>query len=111
MAQWENINSEGLDRWGHFTSSKRSMELHEPIYTNLWTAQILPSDLPNGMLAFGYGADDVKIVLEGLRSIGGLQTQRGTSPAEPSCGEIPWPKKPNWCLNATQAQPYWAWDI
>ena len=81
MAQWENINSEGLDRWGHFTSSKRSMELHEPIYTNLWTAQILPSDLPNGMLAFGYGADDVKIVLEGLRSVGGLQTQRGTSPA------------------------------
>ena len=80
MAEWENINSEGLDRWGHFTSSKRSMELHEPIYTNLWTAQILPSDLPNGMLAFGYGADDVKIVLEGLRSISGLQTQRGTSP-------------------------------
>lgn len=80
MAQWENINSEGLDRWGHFTSSKRSMELHEPIYTNLWTAQILPSDLPNGMLAYGYGADDVKIVLEGLRSVGGLQTQRGTQP-------------------------------
>lgn len=80
MAQWENINSEGLDRWGHFTSSKRSMELHEPIYTNLWTAQILPSDLPNGMLEYGYGNDDVKIVLEGLRSVGGLQTQRGTTP-------------------------------
>ena len=79
MAQWENINSEGLDRWGHFTSSKRSMELHEPIYTNLWTAQILPSDLPNGMLEYGYGDDDVKIVLEGLRQVTGLDTQRGVA--------------------------------
>lgn len=76
MAQWENINSEGLNRWGHFTSSKRSMDLHEPIYLNLWTAQILPSDLPNGMIN-QYGIDDVNIVLEGLRSVGGLDTQPG----------------------------------
>ena len=82
MAQWENINSEGLDRWGHFTSSKRSMELHEPIYLNLWTAQILPSDLPNGMLD-QYNMDDVNIVLEGLRSVGGLDTQPGVGTVGP----------------------------
>lgn len=71
------IDSEGLNRWGHFTSSKRSMELHEPIYLNLFTAQILPSDLPNGMLPYGYGDADVNIVLEGLRQIQGLDTQPG----------------------------------
>ena len=64
MAQLNN--SEGLNRWGHFTSSKRSMDLDEPIYLNLWTAQLLSSDLPLGMLAQGYNQEDVNIILEGL---------------------------------------------
>jgi hypothetical protein len=45
------LKSEGLNRWGHFTSSKRSMDLDEPIYLNLFTAQILASDLPDGMIS------------------------------------------------------------
>lgn len=75
------IKSEGLNRWGHFTSSKRSMDLDEPIYLNLWTAQILAADLPQGMLDYGYGQDDMNIVLEGLRSVGGLDTQPGAGSA------------------------------
>lgn len=75
------LNSEGLNRWGHFTSSKRSMDLDEPIYLNLFTAQILASDLPDGMIAQGYNQDDVNIVLEGLRSINGLDTQPGVGTA------------------------------
>ena len=75
MAQLNN--SEGLNRWGHFTSSKRSMDMDEPIYLNLWTAQLISSDLPLGMLDQGYNQDDVNIVLEGLRSVGGLDTQPG----------------------------------
>lgn len=71
------LKSEGLNRWGHFTSSKRSMDMDEPIYLNLYTAQILPSDLPLGMLDYGYGESDINIVLEGVRNIGGLDTQRG----------------------------------
>ena len=79
MAQLNN--SEGLNRWGHFTSSKRSMDLDEPIYLNLWTAQLLSSDLPLGMLAQGYNQDDVNIILEGLRSVNGLDTQPGVGTA------------------------------
>ena len=73
--------SEGLNRWGHFTSSKRSMDLDEPIYLNLWTAQLLASDLPQGMINQGYNQDDVNIVLEGLRSVNGLDTQPGVGTA------------------------------
>ena len=71
------MKSEGLNRWGHFTSSKRSMDMDEPIYLNLWTAQLLPSDLPVGMKQYGYGENDVNIVLEGLRGVQGLDTQPG----------------------------------
>ena len=89
MAQWYPADiggSQGLNRWGHFTSSKRSMELHEPIYLNLWTAQIDASDLPNGMINVNgnttsmnaaYDNDKINIVLEGLRSVSGLDTQPG----------------------------------
>ena len=76
-----DYTSHGLNMWGHFTSSKRSMDMDEPIYLNLWTAQIIPSDLPVGMQEFGYGDDDVNIVLEGLRSVSGLDTQRGLGSA------------------------------
>lgn len=73
--------SEGLNRWGHFTSSKRSMDMDEPIYLNLWTAQLIASDLPAGMIQQGYNQDDVNIVLEGLRSVNGLDTQPGVGTA------------------------------
>lgn len=75
------LNSEGLNRWGHFTSSKRATDMDEPIYLNLWTAQILADDLPQGMKNQGYNQDDINIVLEGLRSVSGLETQPGVGTA------------------------------
>lgn len=70
-----NINSDGLMRWGHFTSSKRSMDNDEPLYLNLFTITIDYASLPLPLQAGGQ--DDVNIVLEGVRSIGGLDTQPG----------------------------------
>ena len=66
--------SNGLMRYGHFTSSKRSMDLDEPIYLNLWTASINPSDLPEGLNAT---ADDTNIILEGLKNVNGLDITPG----------------------------------
>ena len=71
---YETIDSKGLMRHGHFTSSKRAVELDEPIYPNLFTVTINPDDMPAGL---NYSAADVNIWLEGLRSITGLDTQPG----------------------------------
>lgn len=43
------ITSNGLRNWGHFTSSKRSMDLDEPIYLNLFTVFIDYESLPPAM--------------------------------------------------------------
>lgn len=72
------MNSDGLMRYGHFTSSKRSMDLDEPIYLNLFTVSIQASDLPAGL---GATQDDVNIILEGVRSVSGLDTQPGLGTA------------------------------
>lgn len=69
-----NKTSQGLMNYGHFTSSKRSMDLDEPIYLNLFTVAIEASDLPKGL---GANNDDINIILEGVRSIQGLTTQPG----------------------------------
>lgn len=69
-----NLTSNGLMNYGHFTSSKRAMDLDEPIYLNLWTAYIAAPDLPAGLSA---DQDQINIILEGLRSVGGLETQPG----------------------------------
>lgn len=68
------MNSEGLMRYGHFTSSKRSMDLDEPIYLNLFTVAIQASDIPAGLAAT---QDDINIILEGVKSVQGLTTQPG----------------------------------
>lgn len=68
------LTSNGLMNYGHFTSSKRAMDLDEPIYLNLWTAYIAAEDLPEGLNA---DQDTINIILEGLRSVGGLETQPG----------------------------------
>lgn len=78
---FQGVNSAGLNRWGHFSSSKRSAELHEPIYLNLWTAELTADNLPEGMLGM-YNQEDINVVFEGLRSIGGLETQPGMGGAD-----------------------------
>lgn len=75
----QRINSDGLMRYGHFSSSKRSVELDEPLYLNLYTISINAADLPNGLIA---DQQEVNVVLEGVRSISGFETQPGLgSPA------------------------------
>lgn len=69
-----DLTSKGLMNYGHFTSSKRAMDLDEPIYLNLWTAYVAAEDLPAGLNA---DQDTINIILEGLRSVGGLETQPG----------------------------------
>lgn len=69
-----SISSAGTGRYSHFAHSKRSMELHEPIYLNLWTVAIQANMLPAGL---GASQEDVNLILEGVRSISGLQTQPG----------------------------------
>jgi len=72
-----SINSDGLMRYGHFTSSKRSMDYDEPLYLNLFTVAIQEADLPIGLRNSGTGQDDINIILEGLRNVTGLTTQPG----------------------------------
>ena len=77
------ITSNGLRNWGHFTSSKRSMDLDEPIYLNLFTVFIDYESLPPAMKDTTDGQQEVNVILEGLRNVGGLQTQPGVGTAGP----------------------------
>jgi len=72
------MTSNGLMNWGHFSSSKRAVDLDEPLYMNLWTISINAADLPLGL---GASQDDVNIVLEGVRTLSGLNTQPGVGNA------------------------------
>ena len=72
------LTSNGLMRYGHFTSSKRAMDLDEPLYLNQYTIRMDAADLPPAMQST---QDDVNIILEGVRSIGGLETQPGVGSA------------------------------
>ena len=69
-----DMKSYGLMKPGHFTSSKRAMDLHEPIYLNLFTVSIDPADLPAGL---GMNEESTNLILEGVRSVSGLDTQPG----------------------------------
>lgn len=67
-----DLESAGLRRPSHFRNSKVSMDKDEPLYLNLFTVTLTPpAELadPN--------SQETQIVLEGIRSISGLQTQPG----------------------------------
>lgn len=70
-----DVQSAGLRRLPHFTSSKIAMDKDEPLYKNLFTVTLNPPE----SLGFGNPGDDqeLNIVLEGIRSISGLVTQPG----------------------------------
>lgn len=67
-----DTTSNGLMRLPHFTSSKVSMDKDEPIYTNLFTITLVPpASIANE------NDQDTLVVLEGIKSISGLNTQPG----------------------------------
>ena len=68
-----NTTSGGLNRLGHFTSSKISMDKDEPLYKNLFTVRLDPP----AALGVNNDSDEANIILEGIRSISGLVTQPG----------------------------------
>ena len=67
----ETLESAGLSRLSHFTSSKVAMDKDEPLYKNLFTVTLNPP------AALGFSDAEHNIVLEGIRSISGLITQPG----------------------------------
>ena len=69
-----NTTSNGLLRLPHFTSSKRAMDLHEPIFQNRYAVTLMP---PAGLKT---DEAEVNIVLEGVQTVSGLNVQLGTTP-------------------------------
>lgn len=69
-----DINSNGLMRLPHFTSSKVAMDLDEPIYQNLFTVSLTP---PAGLGT----QDEMNIILEGLKGVGQM-------PGNPGMGTV-----------------------
>ena len=54
----------------HFRTSRVSMEMYEPVYLNLFTVDIqLPA-------ALGYNTDERNLLLEGVKKVGGLDTNK-----------------------------------
>lgn len=67
-----DTTSNGLMRLPHFTSSKISMDMDEPIYTNLFTITMTPPP------SIGTSEDQTTLIaLEGVKSVSGLNTQPG----------------------------------
>lgn len=64
----ENFKSQGLFGLSHFRNSRRSQELHEPVYQNLFTVQF---QLPTGV---GATEEETNLLLEGITNVGGLQS-------------------------------------
>lgn len=64
------MTSKGLNGLSHFRNSRISMSNYEPIYTNLWTVEI---SLPAGL---GTDAEEVNLLLEGVKKVGGLNTSK-----------------------------------
>lgn len=71
----EVVESQGLMGLPHFRSSRISRELHEPVYQNLFTISI---QLPNAIqeLLGGAAQERTNLLLEGIRKIDGLDTQK-----------------------------------
>lgn len=63
-------NSPGLLGLSHYRSSRVATSLYEPIYLNLFTVQLTP---PKGM-GIAANSQDVLIMLEGVKSVSGLET-------------------------------------
>ena len=71
----EVVKSQGLMGLPHFRSSRISRELHEPVYQNLFTVSIQLPDAIRELL--NANADDTtNLLLEGIRKIDGLDTQK-----------------------------------
>lgn len=67
-------NSKGLMGLTHYRSSKVSTSMYEPIYHNLFTVQMEP---PAGLGLTGQ-SEEVKVILEGLRQVSGLDTSQSS---------------------------------
>lgn len=64
------IKSKGLNGLSHFTTSRTSRSLDEPIYKNLFTVEIqLPA-------AVGADNESTNLLLEGVQKVSGLDTAR-----------------------------------
>lgn len=68
--------SVGLMGLPHFRSSRISMEMHEPVYTNLFTVEIvLPPKLSAAYGSSGKDIDgDKLLLLESIKKVSGLKT-------------------------------------
>lgn len=67
-------NSKGLMGLSHYRSSKVSTSMYEPIYKNLYTVQMEP---PTGLGLTGQ-SEEVKVILEGLTQVTGLNTSKNS---------------------------------
>lgn len=65
-----NITSKGLHGLSHFSTSRISRSLDEPVYRNLWTAEI---QLPESI---GADSEQINLLLEGLQKVSGLDTTK-----------------------------------
>lgn len=68
------LSSVGLMGLSHFRTSRISREMHEPVYQNLFTAEIqLPAKLTGEN---GISNEDKNLLLEQIKNIGGLDTNK-----------------------------------
>lgn len=70
-----DMTSPGLMGLPHFRSSRISRELHEPVYQNLFTISIQLPDAIQKLLG-GAAEERTNLLLEGIRKIDGLDTQK-----------------------------------
>ena len=69
----QSRNSVGLTGLSHFTTSRVSMAMWEPIYLNLFTVEIQLPDAINAALGDGEGYYK-NLIREGVTKVGGLDT-------------------------------------
>ena len=68
------LSSVGLMGLPHFRTSRISREMHEPVYVNLFTAEIqLPKKLTGDG---GISNEDKNLLLEEVKKVGGLDTNK-----------------------------------
>ena len=76
-----DMSSPGLMGLPHFRSSRISRELHEPVYQNLFTVAIQLPDAIQELLG-GAAEERTNLLLEGIKKIDGLDTQKVPGTAE-----------------------------